>query len=434
MVSKYSVYAVNQAKPPEWLPGEELAATAFIGMTILLIIEVNVEIQRTFKRRKGIYYWAAQVGSIGCFFDAVALILRYLVPNPQPVWGLYTLLSTVGWAVFTVAQLTVLYSRLHLVCRNENVQRRVFYMIAVVSPILIIADWIVIWPAYNPDPKITDRWSAPAAIVERIAQLGFSIVEVTINAIYIVSLVGLLKLKSNVRQRRVMVDLIYVVVIATTFDALNIILVYVNRTGICHPIQTFSYALKLRLEFTVLNQLMAVAARGIRQRRESFADKRYHYEGSVDDGTTSKGLKGQDKGDSDNMKPHPSITTTDNDSVQATAPFHSAVLKSSNTTNAGDANDRGLQKHRQPSPGEKSSWSFPHINKPLPNPFSHDSHPRKSSDECDMVPVKVKRRKNGLRRNDQDEPEEDTIDVHEWERGAQHILVVPWFHERTGDA
>ena len=227
MVSKYSVYAVNQAKPPEWLPGEELAATAFIGMTILLIIEVNVEIQRTFKRRKGIYYWATRVGSIGFFFDAVSLILRYLVPNPQRVWVLYTLLATVGWAVFTVAQLVVLYSRLHLVCRNGNVQRRVFYMIVVVSPVLIITDWIVIWPAYNPDPRITDRWSAPAAIVERIAQLGFSIVEVTINAIYIVSLVRLLKLKSNVRQRRVMIDLIYVVVIGTTFDILNIILVYV---------------------------------------------------------------------------------------------------------------------------------------------------------------------------------------------------------------
>lgn len=96
MVSKYSVYAVNQAKPPEWLPGEELAATAFIGMTILLIIEINVEIQRTFKRRKGIYYWATRIGSIGCFLDAVSLILRYLVPNLQPIWVLYTLMATVG--------------------------------------------------------------------------------------------------------------------------------------------------------------------------------------------------------------------------------------------------------------------------------------------------------------------------------------------------
>ena len=433
MISKYSVYAVNQANPPEWLPGEELAATAFIGMTILLIIEVNFEIQRTFKRRKGIYYWATRVGSIGCFLDAVSIILRYLVPNPQPVWALYTLLATVGWAVFTVAQLTVLYSRLHLACRNEDIQRRVLYMIVVVSPVLIIADWIVIWPAYNPDPKITDRWSAPAAIVERIAQLGFSIVEVTINAIYIVSLVRLLKLKSNVRQRRVMVDLIYVVVIASTFDVLNIILVYVNRLGICHPIQTFSYALKLRLEFTVLNQLMAVAARGIVQKRESFADQRYHYRGSVDESATPKSFKGQHEADTENMELHPSITTSDNDSVQVAAPSY-PTARSSNLVSVRDANDDDAQRHERPSPDEKSSWYVPHMKTPLHNPRSQKSHPRKGSDACDMVPIKVKRRKNGLSRNDQDEPEEENIGIDEWERGAQHILVVPWFRESTGHA
>lgn len=297
-------------------------------------------------------------------------------------------------------------------------------MIVVVSPIFIVTDWIVIWPAYNPDPKVTNRWSAPVAIVERIAQLGFSIVEVTINTIYILSLVRLLKLKSNVRQRRVMIDLIYVVVIATTFDILNIILVYVNRTGIRHPIQTFSYALKLRLEFTVLNQLMAVAARGVLQKRESFADKRYHYPGSVDDDTTSKSLKGQDKSDFESMELRPSITTTDNDSVKATAQSSSS-MKPSNPANARDASDDDVQQHRRPSPGEKSSWYIPHKNKPLPNPFSQHSHPRQKSDECDIVPVKVERRKNGLRRNDQDEPEEENIGVHEWERAAQHKLVLP---------
>lgn len=33
------------------------------------------------------------------------------------------LLATLGWAVYSVAQLVVLYSRLHLVVRNETIQR-----------------------------------------------------------------------------------------------------------------------------------------------------------------------------------------------------------------------------------------------------------------------------------------------------------------------
>lgn len=89
------------------------------------------------------------------------------------------------------------------------------------------------------------------------------------------SLLGLLNLKPSVRQRRVMLDLIYVNVVIVIFDILVVTLLYLNRVGISHPIQTFSYALKFKLEFAVLNQLMAVAARGLQ--RESFEERRYHH-------------------------------------------------------------------------------------------------------------------------------------------------------------
>lgn len=89
------------------------------------------------------------------------------------------------------------------------------------------------------------------------------------------SLLGLLNLKPSVRQRRVMLDLIFVNVVIVIFDILVVTLLYLNRVGISHPIQTFSYALKFKLEFVVLNQLMAVAARGLQ--RESFEERRYHH-------------------------------------------------------------------------------------------------------------------------------------------------------------
>ena len=71
---------------------------------------------------------------------------------------------------------------------------------------------------------------------------------------------------------------------------------------------------------------------------------------------------------------------------------------------------------------------------PLRNLLPRGIHARKGSDEHEMVPVKVKRRKNGLRRNDQDEPEEESIGLHEWENNGQHMLIIPWFREGTGDA
>ncbi|KAI4182018.1 MAG: hypothetical protein L6R41_006261 [Letrouitia leprolyta] len=412
MVSEYSVYAVHQAQRPKWLPGEEYAATSFIAMTYLLIVEINIEIHRVFQRRQGIYFWAMQIGSIGCVLDATAMILRYLVPGAERVWILYTLMPTVGWAVYTVAQLTVLYSRLHLVCRSPEVQRRVFYMIVVVSPVLIIADWVTIWPAWDPDPKVTDKWSAPAAIVERIAQLGFSIAEVTINVIYVVCLMRLLRLKSNIRQRRVMWDLIYVNAVAVTFDILNIILVYVNRTGISHPIQTFSYALKLRLEFIVLNQLMAVAARGRNRDRNIFAEKRYHYPSYADAST----MKSSKRGEGESLELRPSNMTSENDSFQIFPPLPS-VLKSAHSSAAEGIVNEELHAHVGASSSGKSGWYPPHMESPLRHLLPRNRYWRRSSDS------------HGPPKKSDDEEEDKTIGIHEWEKNGKHQLIASWFDD-----
>ena len=114
----------------------------------------------------------------------------------------------------------------------------------------------------------------------RYNQIGFTLIEVVISGIYIWSLLGLLNLKSSVRQRQVMLDLIYVNLIIVSLDIVVVILVYLNQTGISHPMQTFTYAVKLKLEFIVLNQLMAVAARGVQ--RSNFEDRRYHHTSAVD--------------------------------------------------------------------------------------------------------------------------------------------------------
>lgn len=67
-----------------------------------------------------------------------------------------------------------------------------------------------------------------------------------------------------------MLDLIYVNIIVVALDIASVIMVYLNQVGLSQPIQTFSYAFKIRLEFVVLNQLMSVAARGLK--RETFEE------------------------------------------------------------------------------------------------------------------------------------------------------------------
>ena len=205
-----------------------------------------------------------------------------------------------------------------------------------------------------------------------------------------------------------------------------------TTAGISHPIQTFSYALKLRLEFVVLNQLMAVAARGLGKNRDTTAEKRYHYPSSMG-ASTAKSSKRLEK---DSIELHPSNTTvSENDSIQISAPPPS-VLKSTNpaTAQSVDSVDDLHQYHGSSSVG-KSNWYPPHMESPLRNLLPQQGdRARERSDKNQRVPIKVKRRRNGLRRNDQDEPEEETIGYHEWENNGRHVLVVPWFREGMRDA
>lgn len=166
-MGKYSPYAIAQDRTPEWTPGEELAAAAFIGIAIFIVIDVNVGIWRVFRKPQGMYYWSMKLGTMACLVDAVGVILKYLTPNPYHIWGFYTACLLVGWSIYAPAQLLVLYSRLHLVNDSRKTQRGVFIMILSTILFLIIPTWVVVWPAYNPDSKISSVWSPRDAIVER---------------------------------------------------------------------------------------------------------------------------------------------------------------------------------------------------------------------------------------------------------------------------
>ena len=274
MTSKYSVYAVAESQPPKWKPGEDLAASATVAVIFYLVLEVQIEILRAFKKRKGLYFWSIELGIWGCAIDAIGLSIKSLARNTK-VWPLNTLFIIGGWSIYVIAQLMILYSRLHFVCRSARTQRAVFWMIIVTTIALQIPSWVTVWPAYADIPSISSVWSPRDAIVERFNQLGYTIAEAVISAIYIKSLLHLLKSKSGVRQRRVMIDLIYVNVLVIVLDLVEMVLVWLIEKGLSQPIQTFSYILKFRLEFVVLNQLMAVAARGLY--REGYVERRYHH-------------------------------------------------------------------------------------------------------------------------------------------------------------
>jgi hypothetical protein len=182
-----------------------------------------------------------------------------------------------------------------------------------------------------------------------------------------------------------MADLLYVNVIAICLDVLTVVLVFFNEGGISHPVQDFSYLLKLKLEFIVLNQLMAVAARGIKS--ENFAERRYHHPSTQSQSTSPTTAR---KSSKESLSQD--ITTANSHDSATEIKFSPPTLPKIQGTSHGLAS----QGYRDTAKGRK--W-----------------------------PMKAKFKKH----NDIEEDEEEEIGLHMWEARGKMVLEVPWFREES---
>ncbi|KAI9793460.1 MAG: hypothetical protein M1833_000746 [Piccolia ochrophora] len=262
-----------QAGTPEFTHESYGVAVAFEAIALYIFFEIQAQIFRYFRKYTGLYFWSLQIAAWGVFFHTLGYILKWWAPNSP--WGFSTFVCLAGWSAMITGQSLVLYSRLHLVLRKRSVLRTVFIMIVTTFVTLQIPTWVTAFGgAY--DPVHTVRWSPPMAIMERIHQVGFFLQETFISVLYIWATSKLLKPMVNVREKRVMWDLILINVIVVCLDVVMITWVYLNRPDVKDPLQEFSYALKLKLEFVVLNQLMAISKGGHNQHNQhSFATRRY---------------------------------------------------------------------------------------------------------------------------------------------------------------
>lgn len=456
-MGSFSPYSINEADPPKWRPGEDLAASAFIGMSLLLFVEVNVLIFRAFKKRQGLYFWSMQMGSLGVLINTVGIILKFFpLPSTQGIWPLYTLLITAGWTVYVTAQSLVLYSRLHLVLRSQRIQRYVLFMILSTILTFIVPTWVVLWPAYNSlDHEMSSTWSPRFAIVVRYTQIGYTITESIISGLYIWSLVWLSRLKSNVRQRRVMTDLIYVNVVVIAFDVFLVTLIYTNQGGFSYPVQTFSYILKLRLEFIVLNQLMDVAARGMR--RGTFGENRYYHTAN------RANMPSNESAPSQQAKNSPLTIKNDipKDPAQTTfplsMPLSDSIALPQSTYQFRSTNRLGSDAQISGPESEPESSSFDHIGIAEGGDFSSDGKPLTQPtklgagflDKLGQPSKGFKTRSSGrskdstllaFRKGDRShcgnpgdnvEDEMEGIELHQWERRGAILFEVPWFRSKV---
>ncbi len=155
-----------------------------------------------------------------------------------------------------LGQAFVLYSRLHLIVRNQRTLRMVLAMILFNAVALHVPTIITFFGANSPDSA---NWIDKFNVVERVQLAGFCVQEFIISTIYVYTTTRLLGSTYHNLSKKVMGQLILINCICIGMDIILICLEYTNQYIGEASMKPMIYAIKLKLEFTVLNQLVGLA-------------------------------------------------------------------------------------------------------------------------------------------------------------------------------
>lgn len=235
-----------------------MTMVAFSTIALYNVLELNVIIFATFKRRKGLYFWSFIVATWGIAPHTVGFIVKFY--GLTSAWWASLVLISPGWFLMVTGQSLVLYSRLNLVVANETRLRWVLYMIIFDTIILGIPIMILAF--------LDNRPNAPISIINAFStfdkiQVGiFTVQEATISGLYIYETVRLLGSGGEINKRnplrKLLAHLAVVNILVLVFDATLLGTEYSGNYNIQATYKPAIYSIKLKIEFSVLNRLVRI--------------------------------------------------------------------------------------------------------------------------------------------------------------------------------
>ncbi|KAL8670442.1 MAG: hypothetical protein Q9168_005023 [Polycauliona sp. 1 TL-2023] len=226
---------------------------AMLTLAIYMAAVIDIKVFTTFKRRNTIYFWSLLLASWGIMSHSLGIILKWFVGSCP--WYINTAFASFGWWLMVTGQSMVLYSRLHLVIRNPKVLRSVLIMIIFNFAVFQIPTTILTFGSNQANPGM---WLKIYNVYECIQLIVFTLQELAISILYIRAAFKILLPNDPTETRITKKFLIYTNVLCIVLDIAFVCEVYsgewVYKTGT----QSLAYAIKLTLEFVVLNKLMDV--------------------------------------------------------------------------------------------------------------------------------------------------------------------------------
>ncbi|RAH67257.1 uncharacterized protein BO66DRAFT_458040 [Aspergillus aculeatinus CBS 121060] len=248
---------------------EDSALAAQIIVAVILAIafynsvELVVLLFLTFKKYRGLYFWSLLVSTVlGVMPSVVGPVLHFYSLGPLL---LALLISNLGFYAMVPVQSLVLYSRLHLLLRNERRLRQILYLILLTTAILLPPTTVT---TYGSAFVGTAPWNAAYQVIERAQVTGFCLLELLLSALYIREAVQVLWAgdPALLRRRRdgagnVIYQLVAINFVIIALDVGLLVLEYVGLYYLQVALKSLVYSIKLKMEFAVLGRLITLTGR-----------------------------------------------------------------------------------------------------------------------------------------------------------------------------
>ncbi|KAI1132189.1 hypothetical protein F5Y10DRAFT_284081 [Nemania abortiva] len=220
-------------------------------------LEIYISIFRTFRRRRGLYFWSMVAANTGIPILSVFNLLRYFnIAHPGPT----SIIVDIGWWLMVTGQACMLYSRLHLVIGNPRKLRWVLFM--VVGMFLFFqVPTATLYAVISFKGRTKTRVTGAFDVIEMVQLVAFAIEESILSGLYVYASRRTLKPMMIIRGpkvRALLNELVGLFVLVVVLDISLIVVQFANLFYIQTTYKPLVYSIKLKVEAYVLNNLVTL--------------------------------------------------------------------------------------------------------------------------------------------------------------------------------
>lgn len=234
-------------------PLPNVQTTVLVTIALYNCFELLIIVLRTFKSFRGLYFWSYLLSTLGVGVYTIGFMLKTYRLTTR--WPVFVTVIVIGWIPMVSGQAMVMYSKLHYLVKRPETLRILFAMIIVNGTIGHIPIIAMIYGASsgNPIPYVQ-----PLLFYSKIQVTIFFLQSVAISGMYIFHSVKLLREDSGIHTMRFLhlyKELIILNIILILIDISILGLVWSSPSAVSAVYKSVAYGIKLKLEYSILNQL-----------------------------------------------------------------------------------------------------------------------------------------------------------------------------------